>query len=133
MPDDQAEIPQRVEQLADEPLVAGTDRAVEHYQNIDVRVKTEVSTAVPAECENGGRVLGARCLGVQPLQQRVDAPRVSLHGQASALPTNRLVAQLAARLVEQRRQRRLAIATVRGFHARQMIPKTTSTRRFRRR
>ena len=62
---------------------------VEHHQNIDVRVKTEVSTAVPAECENGRRVLGVRCLGIQPLQQRVDAPRVPLchvleHAQLAA-------------------------------------------------
>ena len=71
--DGQAEVPERLEQRADEAFVARRHRVLEQNQEIDVRVQAERPapiTAERAERERGARV-DAGILG-QLLDERVD-------------------------------------------------------------
>jgi hypothetical protein len=49
MPDDDAEIPQRMEQAPEKPLLRRIDRAAEQDQQIDVGVEAQMAAAVAAE------------------------------------------------------------------------------------
>ena len=45
--DDEAEIPQRVEEPADKPLIVGPNRAVEHHEHVEIRVETRCRRPYP--------------------------------------------------------------------------------------
>ena len=104
MPDDQLQIPQRVEKPPQERLVVGADRPLEQDEDVDVGMQREVPASVPAEGEDGDRVRGRRRLEEQALQQRVDAIGVALGGGAAGGPADRVLDQLLARGFERGRR-----------------------------
>ena len=58
MTDIEAEVPERVQQRLDETFLGGGDRAPEQDQQVDVRVKTQVPSAIPADRQQRDRGLG---------------------------------------------------------------------------
>ena len=69
----EAQVPERVQQPFDETLLGGVDRAAKQDQQVDVRVETEVTPAIPADRHQCGRGLGlGGGLRVDPRQQGID-------------------------------------------------------------
>ena len=86
MPDRQADVPERVEEGVQEPLVLGPERAGEEDQHVDVGVETELAPAVAPEREDADRLDRAgRGLDEQLLDDRVHPLRVLLQRDAPAL------------------------------------------------
>ena len=77
MSDDEPEIPERVEKPSEQRFVRRPDRAGEQHEEVDVRMKAEVTPAVAAEREDRHRPLRRRRVEEQLPQQRVDAVRVA--------------------------------------------------------
>src|SRR5262245_41145691 len=66
------QIPERVEQTANEPFVGRSDRAVHEHEQVDVGVQTEMAPAVTAERDERNRPLRSRRLGEGALQYAVE-------------------------------------------------------------
>ena len=60
MADGQAQVPERIEERVQEPLVVGSDGPGEEHQQVDVRVQAELAAAVAAEREHRDRLRGRR-------------------------------------------------------------------------
>ena len=100
VPDDDAEIPERIQEVAKEPLVLRRDRMAEEDQQVDVRVEAEVPAAVPAERQHHNRIGGRTGIGVELAQERVDAVRIPLQRGASPRASRYVRTQLRTRRVE---------------------------------
>ena len=88
--DGQPQIPERLEERADEALLARRHRILEEDQQVDVGVEAERSPAVPAERANRHGRAGVRPRGFRELlHQRVDAARVAGLHVAPAAPVPR--------------------------------------------
>ncbi len=86
MPDDERQIPERVEKSPQKSLVVA-NRPLEQDQDIDVGVEREVSPPVSTERDDRRRLRGRRSLEEQPLQERVDPIGVALEcGTVGAAP-----------------------------------------------
>ena len=97
MPDDERQVPERVEKPPQESLVVGADRVLEQDEDVDVGVQREVSPSVAAERDDGGGLRGRRRLKEQALQQRVDPIGVAFEGGAVRGAARGLVDQLLTR------------------------------------
>ena len=76
--DGQPQIPERLEERADEAFLARRHRILEEDQQVDVGVQAERPPAVPAERANRHGGAGVRARGFRELlHQRVDAARVA--------------------------------------------------------
>jgi hypothetical protein len=100
--DDEAEIPERVQNRTDQALFGLVEMAAEEQEQIDVRVKTELSSAVAADGNDGHRPVDSRCREKQLPQDPVEAIREPGECRAAAAPLEDLVAQLSARVVKNR-------------------------------
>src|SRR5262245_32593927 len=105
---DHAEIPQRVEKAAKEPLFVRADPATEQHQQIDVRLETQVTTAVPAECDDGNGLLRCADLRVELPQDRVDTIGMPLESGAPSCAAQGLGFELGSCGVEGRDECRSA-------------------------
>ena len=117
VPDDHAEVPQRVQEAVDEALLRGADAAAEEQQQIDVGVQAEMAAAVAAERDDGHRPVVRARVGEQLADQRVDAIGVALEGAAAAGAARDRRAQLLPRGVERCLQRRAGRIRPRYRHA----------------
>ena len=99
--DDQTGVPQRMQHRAQESLVAVVQRAVEHDQQIDVRIEAQVAAAVAAERRDRDLPPGGWRIDHELSNQGVQAGRVPLEGDAAPLSTHDLVAELPSGRVEQ--------------------------------
>jgi hypothetical protein len=100
--DDEAEIPERVQNRTDEALFGFPEVAAEQQQQIDVRVKAQLAAAVAADGNHGHRPFDSRRRDDQLPQDRVQAVREPGERRASAVAPKDLGAQLAARIVKDR-------------------------------
>src|SRR6478609_6647513 len=90
-----------MQQRAQELLVGLFERAVEHDQQIDVRVETEVPAAVATKRRDRHASAGRRRIGDELRDERVEPRRVALERDASALAAKDVVAELPPRRLEQ--------------------------------
>ncbi len=104
--DDDAEVPERVQEAADEALLRRPDAVAEQQQQIDVGVETEVAAPVAAERDDRHRSVIGAGVGDQLPDERVDAVRVPFHRAAPAGAVRDRRAQLLPGGVERRLQRR---------------------------
>ena len=103
LPDDDAEVPQRVEEAVQKPFIGGTNRALEENEQVDIRPQTQLAPAVPAERECGDRLRGRGRRVEQLPQHRVDPRRVAPERGAPAEAARRRVAQFLSRHFERAR------------------------------
>ena len=103
--DDDAEVPQGVEETVQEPFIGGTNRALKENEQVDIRPQTQLTAAVPAERDGGDRLRGRRRRFEQLTQQRVDPRRVSPERGASAKAAGRRVAEFLPRQFQRARGR----------------------------
>ena len=104
MADDHAEVPQRMEELAQELLFVGTDAAAEQHEQIDVRLQTEMPPAIAAEREHRDVRVRRRDVGEQLPQHRIDAIGVALERGAAARTAQRIRLELGSGGVECRHE-----------------------------
>ena len=108
--DDEAEVPERVQDGAEQPLFGRAEVAAEEDEQIDVGVEAELLAAVPADRDDrdGRHRRGAgRFPGrvVEDLaDEAVEAFGEPRQRRAAAVAEHDVVAQLAARLFQQHRQ-----------------------------
>ncbi len=102
--DDHADVPQRVQERAEEGLFGRADGAAEENQQIDVGVQTEVPPAIAAEREHGHRSLGGWRFGEQLPQQHVGAIGIPLEHGTAARPSGDVGPQFVARGGDRRRE-----------------------------
>ena len=104
--DDQAEIPERMEDGAEQPFFGLPQMAAEEDEQIDVGVEAELLAAVPADRDDrhrSDRFGSGR--GVEDLaEEAVEAFGESRERRAAAVPEHDVVAQLAPRLFQQHGQ-----------------------------
>ena len=90
LPDDDAEVPQGVQESMEKPLIGGSNRTFEKNEQVDIRPQTQLAAAVPAECDGGDRLRRGRRRLEQIPQQCVDTRRVlararrARHGRGSS-------------------------------------------------
>src|SRR5207237_605634 len=70
--DDNAEIPERIEEAVDEALLRGADAAAEEEQEIDIRVQAQVAAPVAAERDDGNGPVVRTRVSKQLADQRID-------------------------------------------------------------
>ncbi len=115
--DDDAEVPERIQEIADEALLRRTDAVAEEQQQIDVGMEAQVAAAVAAEREDRhGAVVRAR-LGEELPDERVHAIRVPLQRAAAAGTARDRRAQFSPGRVERRLQRGAGRIRLRYRHA----------------
>ncbi len=105
VPDDHPEVPERVEEGAEEPFLARGNAAAEEHEQIDIRVQAEMAPPVAAERDDRHRTVRGDGLDEQLPQQRVHAVGVPLQRRATARPTRDVAAELVAGGVERRAKR----------------------------
>ena len=100
--DDDAEVPERVQESAQEPLLGRPDASAEQHEQIDVGMQAEMPPAVSAERDHRHRPLRHAGVAVKLPQQFVDAVGMALERRAAAGAARDLRAQLVARRIESR-------------------------------
>src|SRR5581483_9734875 len=96
MADDDAEVPEGRQEMMDELFLRATDTAAEQQQQIDVRMQTQMSPAVPDERDDRERSVIRPGVGMQLADQRVDAIGVALQRAAAARAVRDRRAELSA-------------------------------------
>ena len=100
MTDDDAEVPQLVEETVQKPFIGGTNRALKKNEQVDIRPQTQLAAAVPAKRDGGHRLRCRRRRFEQLTQHRIDPRRVSPERGASAKTARRRVPQFLPRRFE---------------------------------
>ena len=86
MTDHDTEIPERVQERPQELFLSRPDATTEQDQEVDVRVETQVATAVAAKREHDDLVARATCIGKQLPQHGVDTIGVAFERRPPACP-----------------------------------------------
>ena len=84
MSEHELQIPERLQQIAHEPLIVGIDRAVEQHQEVDVRVQAEMTPAVAPERDHADGVVRGRRVPDDLIDDRVDAIGVAFDRRAAS-------------------------------------------------
>jgi hypothetical protein len=103
LPDDDAEIPEGVEESVEKPFIGGTNLALKENEQVDIRPETQLAAAVPAQCDGGHRLPGGRRRTEQSTQQRVDPRGVSSERSTPAKAARRGVPKFLPRRFERAR------------------------------
>ena len=106
MADDDAEIPERVEDRAQRRLFVRAQAAAEQHQQIDVRVKRELTPSVAADRDDGERLRRARRCGYDLANDGVETIGEAGERGAAAVAAQDVLAKLAAGLLELNRETR---------------------------
>ena len=104
MADDDADVPERVQEAAQERSSAAPIAAAEEHEQIDVGVQTEMPAAVAAERQHGDRRAG-RALGEELPQHAVDAIGIALERGAPAGAAQRRRPRARSSGIERRHER----------------------------
>ena len=78
MADDDAEVPERIEEAAQELLFIGADAAAEQNEQIDVRLQAEMPPAIATERQDRDLRVGRGDVGEELPQHRIDAIGIAL-------------------------------------------------------
>jgi hypothetical protein len=100
--DGQAQIPERIEERVQEPLVVGADDAGEEHQQVHIRVQAHLAPAVATEGEDRYRLGQRSGIGIELLDEGIHPVRVLTHRMASAFAAAGGLRKLAARSLEPR-------------------------------
>ena len=100
------EIPEWMQQTADEPFFGVADPTAEQQQQVDVGVEAQLAAAVATHGHDADRLLRRRRRRKKLPQQDVEPLGVTLERRTAGLPASGLIAQLAPRRREDRRRRR---------------------------
>src|SRR5262245_4771265 len=84
VPDDDTEIPERIQEAVDEPLFRGPNAAAKEQQQVDVGVQAQMTATVATEGDNGQRPVVTAGVGEQLANQRVHAVGVLLERGTAA-------------------------------------------------
>ena len=101
--DHDADVPERVQERPQEPLLGGADAPAEQHEQIDVGMEAEMTAPVAAEREDD-HALGRRAVRKQLPQHRVDAIRIALERAPSTGAAPDVGRQFRARRGQRRRQ-----------------------------
>ena len=82
--DHDAEIPERVQERPQEIFLGGADAATEQDQQVDIRVETEVATAVTAKREHDDLMARPTGVGKQLPQHGIDTIGVAFERRPPA-------------------------------------------------
>jgi len=77
-----------------ELLVAFSNRPFKQHQHVHVRVQRQVTSPVPAECDDGNGLSRGWCLEEQALKKRVDAVGIAFDRVAPCSAVERLTDKL---------------------------------------
>ena len=80
MPDDQWQIPERVEKPTQKRFVVGANGVVEEDEDVDVGMQRQVPPSVATQRDDSRGLRGRRRQEEQPLQERIDPVGVALEG-----------------------------------------------------
>src|SRR5262249_17827462 len=114
--DDEAEIPERMQNRAQRLLFVDTQMAAEKDQEVDVGMEAELTASVAADGDDGDRLLRARRGGKHLPDHRVEAVGEARERRAAAVSAQDVVAQLTPRFGELggKRRRLLTERTLAG-------------------
>ena len=104
MADDHAEVPQRVEEAAEELLFVGADAAAEEHEQVDVGLQTQMPPAVATERQHRDLRVRRRDVGEQLPQHRIDAIGIALERGTTARTSQRIRLELGSGGVERRHE-----------------------------
>jgi hypothetical protein len=104
MTDDDAKVPQWVQELAEDLLLVGADAATEQDEQVDVGLETEMAAAIAAQRQYGNVCVGWRDVGEQLSQHRIDAVRVALERSPPARTAQGFRLELGSRGIECRHE-----------------------------
>ena len=105
MPDNHAEVPERVQKRPQKAFLPGGNAAAEEHQEIDIRMQAEVPPPVAAERDDRHRPFGRPGVDEQLPQQRVHPIGVTLERRAAAGAAGDVGTQLVTCGVERRAKR----------------------------
>jgi hypothetical protein len=100
MADDQAEIPERMQDRAQHVFFGGAELAAEEHEEIDVGMQKELPPSVPADGDDGDGLRRPRGGGVDVPDDRVEPIGEASERRAAAMSAENFVAQFATRFVE---------------------------------
>jgi hypothetical protein len=106
MADHEAEVPERMQDGADDALFGVAEAAAEEQKEIDVGVKRKLPASIAADGDERDGLLNPRRGGDELPQDGVEPIREAYEGRAPAMPAENLITELAARVAEGGRRRK---------------------------